>query len=404
MNYTELKAHCQRISAISKTVVDEFLMYYAVEKERLQPLMEKHLHRYKNTVSEIDPANIRFLQAEFICHRIFRKSGYIHKYLQLPVVKNLGKPAQDFLLQQSMHPWKYTFAFIAAQPAPDFFEMEDGFTGEKFLLYSPGMQASLSDYHPRLWLLLVAFNGQCWQSYGLIIPFKSYTIDDLFFFATEVNPRITSPESLMTEIEENPFPFFMLVANCSVPVGVSHGYELMYCASTDFPESFSAENLKNDFIIKWNKGICQLKCKAMGNFPHFAMAYYHEKKRELFRIALTEHGFEALSQSLIRAGFDLDTISDIAVTPGMLMATRNILRRKIALNPYEIHFDNEGDRADQASLDRLNKFLHLALPYVNANQQPDIHKLALEAGVDPESAAELWSKAKARIDHMRGKV
>lgn len=120
MNYTELKAHCQRISAISKTVVDEFLMYYAVEKERLQPLMEKHLHRYKNTVSEIDPANIRFLQAEFICHRIFRKSGYIHKYLQLPVVKNLGKPAQDFLLQQSMQPWKYTFAFITAQPAPDF--------------------------------------------------------------------------------------------------------------------------------------------------------------------------------------------------------------------------------------------------------------------------------------------
>lgn len=401
MMYTRLKQHCQNTTEISRSVVDDFLMYYAAEKERIVPYMESRLHPYKKVLRKMDAANLRLLKAEFICHRIFRKDGYIHKYLKRPEILQLEKEQQEYLSVQSAHPWRFTFAIITGQPANEFFEMEDCFTEEKFLLFSPGMQQAMAEYTPRIWFLMLSYNGQCWQTYGPIIPLRSFTQDDIFFFATELNPLICDGESLMKEVEENPFPFFMLLNYCAFPVNVARGFEIVCCYSANYLPDFQPENLGDDFLIDRYKGVYRIQSVANGEFPHFSVAYFHEKKRELLRTSMTEVGFETLTTALIAAGQDLDVFADIAITPSMKMAMEEILNRKIILNPYEKHFPKEKDEIDKEMLARINDFLQRALPYINSSQKPDLEELAEQSGIPLDTALEIWNTSKANIDRMK---
>jgi hypothetical protein len=50
---------------------------------------------------------------------------------------------------------------------------------------------------------------------------------------------------------------------------------------------------------------------------------------------------------------------------------------------------------------KLNKFMALALPYVNSDKEPDVDALAREAGIDPETARGLLLSAMKKIKEMR---
>jgi hypothetical protein len=48
----------------------------------------------------------------------------------------------------------------------------------------------------------------------------------------------------------------------------------------------------------------------------------------------------------------------------------------LQLNPYEDLFNIKSTPEEQVNLDRLNNLLSLALPFINAGQEPDIAALA----------------------------
>lgn len=399
MNYNAIKEICTKNSAISRQVIDEFLLYYAAAKENLEPRMEVFLKKYKSAARELQESYINFLKAEYIAHRIFKKDGYITGYLHHAQVKRLNPEHYQYLEFQAQNPWRYSFAEIINKPADSFFEMEDVFTGEQYLLYSPGMKATEEESPQKMWFNLIAFNGQCHQTFGLIIPFKSFTSDDLFFFATELNPEIESDEMLMAEVENNPFPFFMLLSASTTPTIVSRGFESLMCFADDFVENFKAESLSDKFTIEWNKNVYQLTSKAMGSFPHFAIAYYDEKFMELVRTASTIEGFESLTEILLNAGFEISRDADIVISLAMYAATQKVLNKKLELNPY-IKFFDLPDTGNKKPIDDLNFFLQLAMPYINSKQEPDLKVLAEKAGMDVETARSLWEQTKKNVEEM----
>jgi hypothetical protein len=67
-------------------------------------------------------------------------------------------------------------------------------------------------------------------------------------------------------------------------------------------------------------------------------------------------------------------------------------------------FENKSSPAEQAAMDNLNRLLSLALPFINAGQEPDIPALAKEAGVDEETAREILSHTIGRIKTLQGKA
>jgi hypothetical protein len=400
MNYSAIKKHCQSLSAMSREVIDDFLLYYAAHRERLEPVMNSQLKKYRTSALRLKPAHINYLKSEFVCHRIFKENGLIKGYLEHAAIKALPDEQVAYLQHISRQPWRFSFAEVIGQPAENFFNMLDVMTGEEYLLFSPGMQETLGESSPLLWFNLISFNGKCYQTFGLIIPFSGFTMDDIFFFATEVNSNISDNEALMAEVERNPFPFFMLLAGSQIPLMVSRGFETYHHVSEDELSLSSTDALRDKFDVQWNKGVYKLALKNEAEFPHFAIAYYDEENEVLVRTALTSEGFSQLTKALVKKGLDLDDEADIVVSPGMVLTTRNILNRKIVLNRYEDLFETAEEESPE--LDKMNQFLGLALPIYNSGQNVNVKKLADQVGMDPEEAEMIWKQLKGNIDKKPG--
>jgi len=397
--FDQIKEHCEKNRILSKKVIDEFIIHYAADKARLVPEMEASIRKYKNAAGELQQAYINFLKSEYIAHRVFKKDGLIHKFLNHSAFQGLPKEQLEYLRFNAENPWRFSFAEVSSNPEDSFFKMQDVMTGEDYLLYSPGLQDSLKNSRTRLWFNLIAFNGQCWQTFGLIIPFTAFSADDIFFFATELNPKISDEEMLMDEVEKNPFPFFMLVCGAALPVITSRGHETLLCQSSDNIPGLPTEKLKNSFELAWNKNVYLLSLKELAEIPHFAQAYYNEDTRELLRTSMTAYGFKMLTRALIKNGIDLPTEADVSVSLTMLNTTEKILNRKIHLNPYESYFSLRKEESED--LKNINAFLNLAIPYYNAGIEFDINELAKEAGIDPVTAADIWKQVKKSTDKLK---
>jgi hypothetical protein len=370
------------------------LINYAAAKDRLEDVMLAQIKKYRKVAKQIDEKYINLFMSEYIAHRIFQKNGLLNKYLKQKEIMNLPAEHYNYLLQQIENPWRFSFAVILNSPEDDFFMMGDVFTGDEYLLFSPGMKTMAEESQPVMWFNLIANNGKCWQTFGLIIPFKSIFPDDVFFFATEINPQIRDEEMLMEEVEKNPWPFFMLINYSNTPQIITRQQEMQHMYATDYQNNFDAKSFSNKFIIDRKKNVYRISLQGYDGFPHFSIAYYNADEKELLRSSMTQIGFDKLTEALNNDGLSLPLEADIAVSPTMLIAAGDILNRKINLNRYEKIFDLPKDENDPESLNRLNHFFELALPYYNEQKEIDVAAMSKATGLDEENVRSLWQYLK----------
>jgi hypothetical protein len=384
--------------------VDKFLMYYAARQEGLEREMDERLARFREVTKGFQASWVNLLKAQYIGHRIFKKDGLIHKYLHHAAVKALQPEQLNYLQQQSVHPWKYSFSEIIAHPEGDFYEMEDVFSGEVFLLYSPSVTSILSEQSIRLWLNLIGFNGSCWQSFGPVLSFQGFQPDDIFFFATELNPRIETEEDLISDVEANPLPYLMLINGSCFPMILQSGETVVQVLAEHPTETLDSNGLKKDFKVEYAEDVYRLTPKTWGEAPHFAAAYFDENRKTLLLTSLTDKGFRKLTDQLNAHGFRLPTEPDIRVQPTMLSTTKSILKKDLHLNPYEELFERRSTPGEKEMIEKLNRLLSLALPVINAGKEPDIESLAKEAGVDVETARDLLTHSMDRIKKLQNEA
>jgi hypothetical protein len=395
---------CKETSALSSIVVDKFLVNYTVWQEGLEREMDRQLTRFRPVMKGLQPAWINLIKAQYIIHRVFKEGGLIKKYLNHAAIKALPPEQQIFLQRQSAVPWRYSYSVITTNPKTDFYEMEDVFNGELFLLYSPSVTKTLSEHSVALWFNLIAFNGSCWQSFGPVLPFKGFEPDDIFFFATEMNPDIESEEDLMADVEENPFPYLMLISACNYPFTMHGKDEILQLVAEHSPNAFDSGGLKKDFTTEYAKGIYRITSNEWNKAPHLAAAYYNEERNTLLLNAMTDRGFLGLVKKLNKHGMRIPEEPDIRVRLPMIKAIKDILGKSPRLNPYEKLFEQKSTPAAKNAIDKLNRLLALALPFINSGQEPDVEALAKEAGVDIETARELLDHSIARINKLRNNI
>lgn len=400
LNYAAIKAHCQAHSAEFNPIIDKFLIYYAADRENFPKEMDALLKKYNANKLNIEESYINFMKSEFIAHRIFRNGGLISKYLQHAQIKKLPAHEYQKLQAQVANPFRFSFSIILNKPSPDFYEMEDIFTGEHYLLHSPGTTRTFTTQNPMLWFNLIGFNGECYETFGLISGFNAFSEDDIFFFATELNPSIQDVDDLLQEIDRNPFPFMLLISGATIPRLFSLNYEIAYCISQDNVKQLDTQLLRTSFTIGWNNDIFKLALNQWDENPHYAVAYYDEKKHFLVRSALTLNGFNALSETLMAAGITIENQVDIHVSIGMIDTMQNILQKKLDIFKYEALFEKKSTKDETDDIAKMNHFLSLTLPYMNQGKtkEMDIEALAKEAGVDIDSAKEMMKTIMKKVN------
>jgi hypothetical protein len=348
------------------------------------------------------PSNWRgLIKAQYIGHRIFKQQGLIPKYLNHAAIKDLDAEQQNYLRQMAAHPWRFSFSEIKANPAADFYEMEDVFTGDTYLLYSTSISQVLSERPVLLWFNLIGFNEDCWQTYGPITGFQSFGADDIFFYATELNGSIESEADLLKDLENNPIPYMMLMTGSNYPL-IQHGaFEVLQVTGESHSAIFDMQALKKDFRLEYAEGVFKLSHKIWSGSPHLADAYYEEERGIIFLTALTDRGYLEMAKCLNAYSFNLPVDPDIRLHLPMLMVIKNLLKKDPELNSYSRLFEVKTVTESDSQIKKLNEFLSRALPFINDGNQPDIDALAKETGVDPDIARELLQKSMDRIKDLR---
>src|SRR5699024_8065290 len=177
VDYKKLEANCQSNSKIIAEVVDDFLIPYCAYNTKLPKIADKHLGIYSH-VTRDHKDWLQMFKSQYIVHHIFKKGGAGSKIVNHSIVKEqLNKEELDFFKEQIKNPWRFSFSTIIDNPEENFFNMLDVFTGEEFLLYSPGIQDISEEGSILLWLNLIQHNGSCWQSFGPIGSYSSFSAD-----------------------------------------------------------------------------------------------------------------------------------------------------------------------------------------------------------------------------------
>ncbi len=400
MNFELLKNRCETNSQISNRVIDNFLIYYAANSVGIDKEFDRRVRPYKHIIKEFDPEWTDMLKMQYIGHRIFKESGYIHRLLQGEQVKNLTPDDLYFLQQQSKKPWRFSFSTIVKSPAADFYEMEDYLTGETYLLYSESIGKILEVQSPIMWFNLIGFNGECWQSYGPIAHYQSFGPDDIFFFATELQPAIETLEDLADNIELNPVPYMMLLYGSQVPVMQQGGKMAMFIKSYIEVPDLDLKKLEDEFVLQKKRRILKLKAPEVDSYPDFARAYYNAADQEIVLSASTIEGYDYLAAKIERCGIPLPEYYYIYVQPSMFHTTGIILKKKLVFDEYEeLFFEEDYLEEEEGDFEDMNKLLDLLIPAINADEKPDYKKLADQTGLDEDIIKEMV----AMINDMRFK-
>lgn len=399
-DYKSIRSICEKNSRISKKVVDEFLIYYAAGRNNLEMNMTKKFDQYKHVKRELKPEWVNMLQAQYLAHEIFKKDGLIKKLLNHAELQRLTKEERNFLELHAKTPWKFSFSLIIDNPAPDFFIMEDILLYEQFTLFSPGITNLINEQNPILWLNLVGYNGACWQSYGPIGAYRAFESDDIYFFATELNPEIVDEQDVIIDIKNNPVPYMMLLSGANYPL-TYHKKDQMVLVMSEFDlEKINSKDLKNSFKTEYNEGVYRFTHKEWGEHPHFSTFFFDEQRKIILLQAMTDRGYRELVTTINKYGFTFPEEPSIRVNTSMLVTAKNILKKEILVNEYDELFKVESSKEYKREIDKLNAFIALVMPDINAGRKPDIENLAKKTGVDIETARDLVKKVLGKFDDM----
>ncbi len=398
--YEYLLKRCLHVNKISARIIDEFLLNYAAKQDKVDDEFENRFSRFRKLEKDM-PSNWKgLIKAQYIAHRIFRQEGHIHKYLSKAAITARNAEEQEFLRHAAAAPWRFCFSEIIKNPSPDFFEMEDTLTGETFQLYSPSVSRILSEQQVLLWFNLIGYNGSCWQTFGPVSAFQSFDLDDIYFYATELNSAIDSENDLITDLEDNPVRYMVLASGSAHPRIFCQKHESVQVAGEGIATRFDVQELRKDFRVEYAGQVFKLTHQTWSEPPHFAEAYYEEGIHKIFLHALTDLGYTKMSAILIRHSLNIPTEPGIRLHFSMTHFLKKALGRTLEINPYGRLFYPTPSPDNEEQMSKLNRFLSLAMPYINSGKRPDIAALAREAGVDTESATEIFQKVVERINKL----
>jgi hypothetical protein len=391
IDYQKIKTVCDNSTRISKSFVDEFLIYFVAKNEGLEEKTYRQFGNFRNIIIKMPENWIRMLVSQLIAHKIFRKDGLAGIYVRRAEIQNHSPEELLYFQFQVEHPWRFTFCSMENYLLHDIYEMKDAVSGETFLVYSPGISQTNKEAGGvlRFWFLLIGFNGECYQTYGPLAYFKGIQPFDLFYFAKLIKPDVLFQNEVQDVIESNPVPFAMLFSGAELPV-TYHKKDMVVCNKSEFHvKEAPLEKYEDGFIVEKKHPIYMLSLKRLHTFPHFAKCFFHAKKNLFILTSMTIRGYDSLISALNKQGNAFPLNPEIRATPAMLHVAKQVLNIDVEMNPFEKHFAKKTSPDNQKELDKINIFLKSLIERLNNKLDYDIAELASKAGIEVSVAEQI---------------
>jgi len=393
-DYNEIAKTCYNNSNITKTLVDDFLVYYCAEQQGLEQTFYKKLKRFRSIVSKMPENWPSLLLSQYCAFMLFKKDGKVQGYMGHTALIKRTSEEKQFIAFQVKNPWRFVFCSIQRKVAEDFYEMADVISGEGFLLYSPAVSDTLqSSGSVSMFLLLKGYNGRCWQTYGPLVYVKGILESDLLFLAQQLEPETVFINEVGALIDKDPLPWIMLFSAGEVPL-VKHKKDAVIRNVSEYHvEGFNPQKHGQHFNIIAKHPVYKLSLKRWSGFPHFAACYYHTKKNRLIISSLTDRGYARMVSVFEEIGYQLPEHPEVRVTPAMLSVASEIVGQQIMLVPYEDAFSEPEEKQEGEHGDEVSVFLSQVFTAYNKGEKIDIKAFAANAGLDVATARKIAREA-----------
>jgi hypothetical protein len=404
MDFNQFRHTCDVCSAITVSLVDDFLINYCSKREHLDEKIARRLGTFKDVLNKMPKETPFILASQYIAHRLFRADGFVKEYLQLDVIKKRPYEEIAWLSFQEKHPWRFSYFTVQKNLHHEFFILRDELLSEEILVYSPGIQKILLQYdNIQMFFLLIGFNGECWQTYGPLAYFCSMQPFDLLYFARQLKPDTDFMNSIPALIENDPIPFMLLFKGGTIPLTFHEKDMIVYNKSEFHEGAFSPESYSDSFLIIKKYPVYKMQLKGWDEHPHYCNCYYHAEKNLLTLTAMTDRGYSHLVDILEKAGNQLPRTPEIRATMAMIYTAQELLKTEPELIPYEKTFVEPKSPSEESELAKINAFAQSFLDYHNAGRKYDLHALAAAAGIDDAVARDVIEQFQKLTNRMKNK-
>ena len=82
LDVQKIKSACENDARISKTFVDEFLIYFIAKNEGLEEKIFRQFGNFRNVIIKMSESWLRMLVSQLIAHRTFKKDGLAARYVR----------------------------------------------------------------------------------------------------------------------------------------------------------------------------------------------------------------------------------------------------------------------------------------------------------------------------------
>ncbi len=397
---------CEKSSELTAEFVDRFLVPYAVERENLDAEFLNAASRYRDVIRKMPEGWAGYSMTQYACLKLFKRGGLAAKYINHSALKTRSAEEIGFLRFQIDHPWCLSFFGVERLPKALFFELTDVFSGEVFTVYSKGIDSILQTSGSlSMLLLLIGFNGLCWQTYGTLAYFIGLQPFDIYYFATLLNGGVKHHEDVPAFIEDNPLHFMVLYYRAELPLVISRGHPVIHCKSEVKKIDLDPEKLVGEALVRKVQHIYKITLPGSEDFPHYGACYYHSQKRHLVVTAMTEWAYGKMAELLGENGISVPERPRIFATPVMMSLLKNDLKMKIDYgNPYEKTFAGpEPSDKEKAFLEKLNAVMRDVVEASNAKRPVDAAVLARRHGVEIETVNQLVESMENTLRNIPGR-
>lgn len=373
-------------------------MEWARRKGKALSAAMRELDRYGETAKGGNVDWIESVLSQIAAADVFGRPSTTRKVLKA-FTEDL-KPDEIALAERFRKvPWRYCLFTVKDEPAPEFLEIVDVEHDEEHLLYSPAVTELYHD-GVRLFLCLLFYNGECFQTYSTIHPYRSFQPGDLAVFATLASGRRQQRIGVAEIAAMKPVVLFRLDTYGSTPP-IAHGKQLVRELSDSFATDLDADEVGRLLGEDWERNECgsvtQFSRNPVEDSFYFVNVYVDPDEKLIVLDSNSEDLYRTtvrLLKPAARAGGELSEDPFWNVTMNMAVAVERLLEFPPPARAYDElfseHDHNTGGEADSADdpdgMDRFNAALRTIMDARNNGVPVSVEEVLERHGIDPESA------------------
>ncbi|OHD57450.1 MAG: hypothetical protein A2Y33_05630 [Spirochaetes bacterium GWF1_51_8] len=408
-----LKKHSKTIVEISRFIddcIDRKLIDWALRTTEIKNEFRKMRRSiFAKAVAELPEEINHFSVRQYGFIRLFGNSEMAQNVLAGKGVRlNQGEMAS--LETFSDYRCFYSFFTVEQEFGMDFFAIYDHFSGDEYILYSPGLTRILLN-HYQTFLFLIIDTGDICVTYGDLMAFKSLEIEDIFYFTKKLISESADIEHLSQEVDLYPMYYKTLYYISEVPGIISRGFGQYYCMDSYHLKKWKPDGgLTKNFILEKNQGLWYGKLKGReGETPHFASFYYDEQDEMLYLSALTEFGYEKLVK-VVSKFLEIDGEPEWLISMSVYALVHEHIGAEDKYKEYSQLFNEKKRDSESELLESINNALEEIQDLKNNGKTFDIHKIAKKYNISEEEVREiikasdsfLKTKTKTKINPIKG--